>query len=949
MQIQSIEISEIMTETSTEPSSIIYEDNVNGVLKESEVEVEKENIEKKFITSPADIEVHRKVELQDANISDEQQQAFKDLCMKFNDIFSTDSGDIGKTPLLEVEIDTGDSLPITKKPYTLPLKHTEWVQRELEILEKAGVIVRSVSPLASPIVVVPKRTALGEPPKCRLCVNYRALNSLLPPVKKAFSKAKGILTLVPLPKIDEIYARLKGSNVYSTFDMRSGYYHMVLSEKSRPKSAFVSSFGKWEFKRCPFGLAQAPAYFQRLVNEVLSGLTFGFSYLDDILVYSPDMETHLEHLRKLFMKLREADLKLKEVKCNFLKKHIQYLGHIVLGKGITPMPEKLECIKEMPPPKTPKEVKQFLGLTGYYWKFIPRFSDLARPLNTLTRKDVPFEWTPICQESFKLLKTSLMTEPILTYPDPNHPYVLFTDASKYAWACVLTQEKTHQIEGKEVKILHPIMYMSGHFHGSQMNWACLTKEAYAIYMSIKKLAYYLEDADITLRSDHLPLKKFLVKNTLNSKVNNWAIEISPFCITFKYIKGIKNTLADTMSRLININPQIQQDSEPEGYEFGYYTFDTLPAIEVSNINTMKETPSENEEDVIENIVKLPISDDMLSGLQLQDMFCSHIIAQIKKGNIKEGQMYKMQNNLLKRYVTDSDKMYETVILPRALIAQVLKMAHDDLGHNGTHRTYMLLKRLYYWKGLKPSVVIHIQRCYHCQQRNKQVVKYATLHFDVATFPMQFISMDLIGEFHPPTSKGKKYALTIICMLMGYIFCIPRRTKTAEEILQAYIDNMYSKFGGSLKILSDNGTKFKNKIFEQIAKELGVVYKLYTPPYHPASNGRIEGFHAFLKACISKQISPQLEWDDVVPLACAAYNFLPNEHSKESSFFLMFGRDPVLPLNTLLEPKIRYMGTDINIISLETMKNLLQILNWPGKRGILKNNLSLQNCSPETQS
>ena len=185
-------------------------------------------------------------------------------------------------------------------------------------------------------------------------------------MKKAFSKAKGILTLVPLPKIDEIYARLKGSNIYSTFDMRSGYYHVVLSEKARPKSAFVSSFSKWEFKRCPFGLAQAPAYFQRLVNEVLLGLTFTFGYLDDILVHSPDMETHLEHLRKLFIKLREADLQLKEVKCNFLKKHIQYLGHIVLGKGITPMPEKLACIQEMPPPKTPKKVKQFLGLIGYH-------------------------------------------------------------------------------------------------------------------------------------------------------------------------------------------------------------------------------------------------------------------------------------------------------------------------------------------------------------------------------------------------------------------------------------------------------------------------------------------------------------------------------------------------------------------------------------------------------
>ena len=243
-----------------------------------------------------------------------------------------------------MEIDTGDSLPSTQKPYTLPLKHATWVQKELEILEKAGVIVRSVTPWASPIVIIPKRTAPGKPTKRRLCMDYQAVNSLLPPVKKAFSKAKGVLTLVPLPKIDEIYARLTGSKIYSTFDMRSGYYHMVLSEESRPKTAFLSSFGKWEFKRCPFGLAQAPAYFQRLVNEVLSGLTFVFGYLDDILVFSPDMESHLEHLRLLFERFRRADLKLKEVKCNFLKKHIQYLGHIVSGEGITPLPEKLDSI-----------------------------------------------------------------------------------------------------------------------------------------------------------------------------------------------------------------------------------------------------------------------------------------------------------------------------------------------------------------------------------------------------------------------------------------------------------------------------------------------------------------------------------------------------------------------------------------------------------------------------
>ena len=184
-----------------------------------------------------------------------------------------------------------------------------------------------------------------------------------------------------------------------------------------------------------------------------------------------------------------------------------------------------------------------------------------------------------------------------------------------------------------------------------MNWACLTKEAYAIYMSIKKLAYYLEDADITLRSDHLPLKKFLAKNTLNSKVNNWAIKISPFCITFKYIKGIKNTLADTMSQLINIDPQIEQDSEPEGYEFGYYMFDILPALEVSNIDTTQDACQiADESDLNDTLMELPLNNNTLFELQQKDTFYANILAQIEKGNIIEGQLYKVQNKLLKRYV-----------------------------------------------------------------------------------------------------------------------------------------------------------------------------------------------------------------------------------------------------------------------------------------------------------
>ena len=290
------------------------------------------------------------------------------------------------------------------------------------------------------------------------------------------------------------------------------------------------------------------------------------------------MKTHLKHLRQVFQRMREADLRLKMEKCNFLKAHLQYLGHIISGKGIEPVPEKLESIKKMPAPTTPKEVKQFLGLIGYYRKFVPRFADIARPLTSLTKKDIEFHWTEKCQASFELLKEALMKEPILRYPNPKDPYILYTDASKYAWACVLTQPHRHKFGETDTSVNHPITYVSGLFKGSQLNWAALTKEAYAIYMSIKKLNYYLEDAEIILMCDHLPLKKFLKRNTLNSKVNNWAVELSAHQIEFRYIKGIKNTLADTMSRLIQIDPEIELQEEEEGREYGYAVFESLPPV-----------------------------------------------------------------------------------------------------------------------------------------------------------------------------------------------------------------------------------------------------------------------------------------------------------------------------------------------------------------------------------
>ena len=930
MTVCPYQLNKIETEqTDEEEINNIEEDKI---FEQCDMFDDKTEVDKKFITSPAQIESQRKVKLQNAPITDEDRSNFKELCNKYTDIFSRSSEDIGHTPLLKMDIDTGDSPPVCQRPYSLPLKHVEWVTKELEILEKAGVISRSVSPWASPIVIVPKKSEPGEPPRRRMCVDYRVLNSLLPPVNKAHSKAKGILSLVPLPKIDEIYAQLKGSKVYSAIDMRSGYFHLGLSNDAKPKTAFVPGGphgAKYEFNRCPFGLSQAPAYFQRLVHEVLKGITFAFGYLDDILIFSPDNKTHLEHLELVFQRLREADLKLKASKCNFFKKHIQYLGHLVSGEGIEPLPEKLEAVRKMPPPTTPKEVRQFLGLVGYYRKFVPKFADIARPLTNLTKLDVPYEWTNRCQEAFEFLKQMLLKEPILKYPDPSKPYTLFTDASKFAWACVLTQEYEHEFDGKKRKILHPITYMSGLFKGSQVNWATLTKEAYAIYVSVKKLDHYIQDAEVTLRSDHLPLKSFLQKNTLNTKVNNWAIDITSRCrnIQFEYIKGIKNTLADTMSRLIEITPEIEQEPEPPGQEFGYDIFETLEPIETTThyINELKEEIQIKHEAIPDDLLPIvDLTESQLEDIQMKDKFIKNIINRLVAKQQPEGKPYYLEGKLLKKYIYDNKQRFEVTVVAPNCAPLLLNLAHDQLGHNGTARTYMLLKRTYYWKGMKTDISNYVKQCKLCQKQNILPVKYVSGHFSAPMAPMEFISMDLIGDF-TPSSKGNKYALTVICMLTGYTFCIPIPSKKASDVITAYIGNVYSKFGGSKKILSDNGTEFKNQLFEKIAKELGVEFKCYTAPYHPQSNGRIEGFHHFLKSCMTKHISTSMEWDQVVHLATAAYNFFPNEHSKESPFFLMFGRDPRVPLNTLLTPKIRYMGTEENILSLEALQRIYHLV------------------------
>ena len=302
-------------------------------------------------------------------------------------------------------------------------------------------------------------------------------------------------------------------------------------------------------------------------------------------------------------------------------------------------------------------MKQFLGLVSYYRKFVPCFSDIARPLTQLTRKNEGFNWSTECDKCFHMLKDYLQEAPILRYPDPTADYILYTDASKYAYAGVLTQS----IDGTD----HPVAYTSGLFRGSQLNWAALTKEAYAIYMSVKKLSFYLDSAQITLRSNHLPLKKFLEKNTMNAKVNNWAVELESQNINFEYIAGTKNVLADTLSRLIEFDESIKLPEEEPGYEFRYTPFKELPPARVTVIEEVIISESQSDQspeslkiqhsDPIEKDIEieLPLTNSKMKELQEQDPLVGRLRKQWLEKKL-DRKHFTMENEILKK---DGNKWY----------------------------------------------------------------------------------------------------------------------------------------------------------------------------------------------------------------------------------------------------------------------------------------------------
>ena len=458
------------------------------------------------------------------SLSPEQKGQLQSLLGEFPEVLRSVPG---RTHLVEHEIHVGEASPIHQKPYRVPYSRRELVKEELDKMLEARIIRPSTSPWASPIVLVPKKDG-----GVRFCVDYRRLNKV----------AK--FDAYPTVRMEEIFERIGSSNVVSTLDLAKGYWQIPMAANSRDKTAFTTPFGLFEFEVLPFGLHNAPATFQRMMNDVLRDCwSFSGAYIDDVVVFSKSWEEHVGHLREVLTRLKLANLTVKLKKCQFGGAKVHYLGHVIGGGQIHPEEEKVKAVREYPRPVVKKDVRSFLGLVGYYQRFIPQFSAIAAPLTDLTRKGLPdkVKWTEECQVSFQHLKETLIGDPVLRIADPSKPFVLQTDASDRGLGAVLSQVDT---QGEE----HPVAYASRKLFPRERKYSVIEKECLALVWALKVFHVYLFGQEFVVETDHQPLSWLGWMRNSNAQLTRWSLQIQPYRMTMRHRSGPQNGNADGLSR-----------------------------------------------------------------------------------------------------------------------------------------------------------------------------------------------------------------------------------------------------------------------------------------------------------------------------------------------------------------------------------------------------------------
>jgi len=843
----------------------------------------------------------------DKSVSDEDRHRLASLLTEFSTAFSKDENDLGWTNIITHAIDTGDSKPVRQPLRRHPPAHMASIQEHVSNMLHQGVIQPAKSPWASNLVLVKKKDG-----SLRCCVDYRQLNSLTR--KDAY----------PLPRTDMCLDAMSGARWFSKFDLRSSYHQVAMEVEDSDKTAFICREGQFKFKTMPFGLCNAGATFQRLMDMVMSGLAFEVClvYLDDVIVFSSTIDEHFQRLTAVLTRLRDTGLKLKPSKCQLLQKHVAFLGHIVSEDGVSTDPEKVRAITDWPTPASLREVRSFVGLCSYYRRFVDGFAKISAPLHDMTKKGETFRWTPECQGAFDRLKEVLTSAPVLAMPDEESPFMLDVDASQTSIGAVLSQ--------KQEDVERVVAYASRKLSKCEINYCVTRKELLAVVYFVKYFKHYLQGRRFTVRTDHAALQWLRKIPEPVGQQARWIGFLEEFDFDIVHRQGKLHLNADALSRrpcrsgcCVATSASVVEQTEgtrvvlSDG-NLGASVSDAAPSLAETEGPTSPEdsTPVMPGDKAADELTST--SDDMvwskqeLRAAQLADPDINVVGAWLLEGKEKppwervaiyssatkalwhQWSRLRLREGILYRefWSTDGFSSSLQLVVPYQYRMEFIRLAHENMtgGHLGRRRTEAQVQRRGYWPGWSEDVGRFLRTCRPCMQYHRgPPPRLAPLKPMLVGEPFERVSIDITGP-HPRSLKGHVFLLTVMDHFTKWAEAIPLRNHTAPTVARALMVNVFSRFGVPLQLLSDRGPEFESDLFKELCQWMGID-KIKTTAYRPSTNGMVERYHRTLNSILGKIIrEDQRNWCEKVPIAAAAYRASVHEATGYSANRLMLNRE-----------------------------------------------------------
>ena len=844
--------------------------------------------------------------------TDKEKDELAQLLCDNADIFSAPNEPLGRTDRVTHRIDTGSSPPLRLPYRRLPLSKKQALEDEVDKMLDEGIIRPSDSPWASPVVMVTKKDGT-----CRFCIDYRRLNGITR--KNAY----------PLPRIDESLDSLGGNNWFCTLDLQSGYWQIGMHPDDREKTAFTTHRGLFEFNVMPFGLCNAPATFENMMETMLRGLLWKncLVYLDDIIVFGNTREQCLSNLTQVMDRLRSYNLRLKPKKCKFFRRSVEYLGRIVSGSGISADPGKLEAVASWSTPRDAKEVRSFLGFCSYYRDFIPGFAEVSAPLQALVvgkrkgmSKPPPFVWTEAAGIAFLKLKELFTITPVLSYPTEDDPFILDTDASNDSIGAVLSQIQN----GKEV----PLAFASNSLSKTQRNYCTTKRELLAIVVYTKKFRHYLYGGNFTLRTDHSSLRWLLNFKEADGMMGRWISTLSELGIENTQIQhrsGVKHVNADCLSRK-PIRRCARVDCDDCGIHNALVApimnFD--PAWQDDTVFWSAESIQEAQsEDQGINFVRTLIMDraprPVRPALSLECVEVRNLVGQWSQLLVRDG--------LLCRWKTLDGRSRRRlqIVLPASLRWEVFEFfhGHQTSAHFGRKRTLDKLAMRYYWPGMSKDIIRWLAECPTCCLVKPGPGKgKSSLVQELFGVRFARIAIDIITGFQTTCNSN-------VCMMVvqdyytKFVRVIPMRDHTAVTCAKALVKEWVLTFGAPLMLHSDQGREFESHLFQGMLDELAIV-KTRTNPYRPQSDGMVERFNRTLIQGLTSLVnSKQDDWDTFSQYVAHAYNSTVHASTGCTPNSLVFGSEIIMPADLVFGSVLRRKDLPCRVAFTETLRRELR--------------------------